>query len=408
MNHLKLYQEFKSIFEQAGNQVTVKIEVIDEEDEPIEFPNVKVTNESGKKAAAGSGNDSGEFEFKVDPGTYTILCGAAGYEKFEKKYEFKADNQISISLKSKELKEVEIESKKLIIEIRDSKNKKKVIKNSICEILDEEENLLKVKKIEDGLFEFNISGTGSFTIRCRAEGYDTIQNKHVIDKENFDNYDKEKDTGVFHPIFFLKPSTESISGKTSEIGKTEETPLKQPSPKKDEMELDPSYLDKFIARCPNLRAVMEEYGLSKANLRIFAGEKGGRGNTFTQNKVKTSLNKNFGIFGGGKSTINLVFAHKVTMRDNDTPKGGYNNSYYNLAIQKQFNNKKSFDKAIKEYGKTEKEFEESLEQSLKEIIGSLAKIGEGYVNMEEQGYWLEIFGLNPEQTLRVLDTVKKY
>jgi len=400
MNHLKLYQEFKSIFEQASNQVTVKIEVIDDKDEPIEFPGVKVTNESGKQVASGRGNDSGEFEFKVAPGTYTILCGAAGYERFEKKYEFKADNQISISLKSKKLKEVEIESKKLIIEIRDSKNKK-AIKNSTCEILDEEGNLLKSKNIEDGLFKFDISGTGSFTIKCKSEGYDAIENKHVINKEDFESYDKEKNSGgAFNKIFFLKQSTES-----NKIEKTEE---KQPSPKKDEMELDPSYLDKFIARCPNLRAVMEEYGLSKANLRIFGGEKGGRNNTFTQNKVKTSLNKNFGIFGGGKSTINLVFAHKITMRDNATLKGGYNNSYYNLAIQKQFNNKKSFDKAIKEYGKTEKEFEESLEQSLKEIIGSLAKIGEGYVNMEEQGYWFEIFGLNPEQTLRVLDTVNKY
>jgi hypothetical protein len=147
---------------------------------------------------------------------------------------------------------------------------------------------------------------------------------------------------------------------------------------------------------------MNQYGIGKYKLRIFVGEKGGKGGTFTQNKVKLSMNANRGMFGGRKGELNLVFAHKVTM------KGGYNDSYSNLAIQKVFGDKKSFDKSIKEQGGSVEQFEKNLEKALREIVGSLARIGEGYVRMEDSGFSFEIFGLNPDQTLRVIDLLNKY
>lgn len=402
MNHLKLYQDFfKSIFEQASDKISIKIEVKTKDGDIVEFPNFKVSDKSGKQVAAGRGDDSGVIEFKVLSGTYDIIIGSTGYEKFEKEYKFESDQKVEIILKSKELKEVTIENKKLVIEIRSKEKKKEPLKNSKCEILDDEENQLKVNKTSDGVFEFLIPGVGNFTIRCRAEGYETHQSQQKITKEDLDEY--ETGQGVFRPIIYLKKETGEIEPKGSKIEpKTTEEPSKKVSTRDEEIELDESYLDKFIARCPNLKAVMNQYGIGKYKLRIFVGEKGGKGGTFTQNKVKLSMSANRGMFGGRKGELNLIFAHKVTM------KGGYNDSYSNLAIQKVFGDKKSFDKSIKEQGGSVEQFEKNLEKGLREIVGSLAKIGEGYVHMEDSGFWFEIFGLNPDQTLRVIDLLNKY
>lgn len=501
MNHLKFYKDFYSfIFEQSTNKVKIDVEIKSKgKEEVVEFANLGIYDESDKVVKAGSGDDSGKFSFVIKPGKYKIKCSSTGFVKSEQTYDLDQDKTITIELEEvvKQTSEVEIESKKINVEVYDKETKspipnasykikrgdevleegttddkgvfsfkaandvykitlnvegfkkttrkfsfdaesdytKKEINKKIglesipevdeeqweidlkCSVLDknnprkpietlvvraykikeEKEKFigpedpanakeLKVikEKDQDKLPTFKVLITGPCVIdwHISGAGYEPIKKRTVITKENWEEqlkkFAKGKTTpeGDFSPVFLMEPVDKQTGSS--------------------EREIDPSFLNKFLAKTPNLKGVMNEFNISKKDLKIFLT----KGDSSTQETVYAKVPTSRGLREEG--SIILKFAGIFTRES------GYNDSYKNIVFKRTFKNQKMFDKAKEDIVKSKDDvkFMKEVRKAILSVIGTRAKLQE--VKPIELGYEFGIVGLNPQQTIDIINKIDKY